>query len=195
VGFRNSSGTFSVSGSGYYGRARVTDPAFGGGATTIQTQDRWFADGVVNWKPSEKVLVGAEALYGNQKFSSQTGLTGRDQWWGVAGYGKIQITDKVSIAGRGEYLRDSDGYLFDNVHASFDPSRSTLGAPNAHVEVWEFTGTLNFDVWKNMLLRFEGRYDQATTHGVGPAKGTTGPAPFAPHNDQITISVDAVYSF
>lgn len=114
-----------------------------------------------------------------------------DQWWGVAGYGKVQVTDQVSLAGRGELLNDKHGFLFDDDHASFDPTYDT-DVSGDRVKVWEVTGTVNFDVWKNMLLRFEARYDQACTHGLHPVDT---PAPFEPKDSQLTFAVDAVYSF
>jgi hypothetical protein len=200
IGARNSSGNFSAGLSGYYGRARVTDPAFPGtvvaGTTKLQTAERWLVDGIANFKPTEKVLIGAEALAGNQRATPQTGFGESNfHWWGMAFYSKVQLSDKVSVAGRAEYLNDSDGYLFDDVHASFDPGHNTLGSSNSRFEVWSLTGTLNFDVWKNMLLRFEARYDQASTHDVGSAKTAVGPNQFHPKNDQLTFAVDAIYSF
>jgi len=191
VGVRNASGTMSLGVSGYYGRARTQDSAFAG--TSIDTGTRWFVDGVANFKPTEKVLLGFEALVGDQEspFGDPNGGTnkrGHDMWWGVAGYVKVQLSDKVSLAGRAEYLNDRRGFLFDDNHASFDPSHNIGTA--SRVEVYSLTGTLGFDVWKNMLLRLEARYDQASESGNGKFE-----APFSTQDDQLTFAVDAVYSF
>ena len=183
VGIRNSSGNFSLGVSGFYGSARTQDPAFPGG-TKLSSSERWFIDAVANFKPTEKVLIGLEALYGDQRLADEN--AGGDQWWGVALYGKVQLTDKVHVAGRAEYLRDQMGVLFDEDRSGFDPFHEIDDKP---VAMWEVTGTLGIDVWKNLLMRFEVRYDQAQD---GPH--VTDPA-FHPKQDQLTLSADAVYSF
>jgi len=195
LGVKNSSGTVSAGVSTYYGEARTQDPAYVGGYH-LATGQRWFVDGVANWKPTEKVLLGLEALAGNQRLSEDAaaptpGKILDDAWWGLAGYGKVQVSDKVSVAARAEYLHDGYGFLFADDHASFDPSYGT-DISEKRVEVWELTGTINFEMWKNMLLRFEARYDQATTRGLASSATAY---PFEPKDDQLTFAVDAVYSF
>jgi len=194
VGIKNSSGTFSLGLSGFYGRARAGDPAFEEGANNVaslNTNERWFLDAVLNVKPTEKLLLGLEALVGNQENpDGEYSGTGHDQWWGVASYIKAQVSDKVSVAGRAEYLNDRWGHLFSDDHASFDPIHDTDGA--SRIEVVSLTGTVNLDVWKNMLLRLEVRYDMAST-GSG-AKWDDVP-PYRTQNDQLTFAADAVYSF
>jgi hypothetical protein len=200
MGWRNPSGTASVAFSAYYGRARTADPGFAEGAVQPVASARLFFDGVANWKPQEKVLVGAEALWGSQDEPNGVG-SAHDQWWGVAGYVKVQLTDKVSVAGRAEYLNDNHGFLFADDHASFDPIHDTddpnVGSTNPpRVQVFSLTGTVNFDVWRNMLLRAEVRWDQASSGADGAAaNGDIRVRPFRPGNDQLTFAVDAVYSF
>lgn len=184
IGWRNAAGTTSLAVSGYYGQARYVDSAYESGVT--QSGERWFVDLVANFKPQEKVLIGFEALAGNQEGNDTP--DDRATWWGVAGYLKFQLTEKVSIAGRAEYLHDADGFLIDDDHGSFD---STHEDADSEVEMWSLTGTVNFDVWRNMLLRFEVRYDQATTSKLSPADNP----PYDPSNSQLTFAVDAVYSF
>jgi hypothetical protein len=184
VGWRNSSGTASLGVSGYYGQARFLDDAYETGVT--QSGERWFVDGVATFKPTEKVLIGMEALIGNQEGNDT--LTQHNQWWGVAGYVKLQVNEKVHLAGRAEYLNDTNGYLIDDDHGTFDATHEDA---SSRFEVWSLTGTIGFDVWKNMLLRLECRYDQATTSHLGPSDNP----PFDPSNDQLTFAVDAIYSF
>jgi hypothetical protein len=194
LGIKNSSGTFSLGVSGFYGRARAGDPAFeegGNSVASLNSAPRWFFDGVANFKPTEKVLLGLEALVGNQTHpDGKNSGTGNDQWWGIAGYGKVQVSDKVSLAGRAEYLNDRWGFLFSDDHASFDPIHDT--DEGTRIQVFSLTGTINIDVWKNMLLRLETRYDQAST---GSGSGWSDVPPFRTKNDQLTFAVDAVYSF
>lgn len=190
VGFRNSSGNFATGVSGFYGRARTQDGAFAGAG--IDASERWHIDIVSNFKPTEQMLVGLNFLVGDQDESFGESDTAHDMYWGIAGYLRFQLNEKVSLAGRAEYLNDRNGFLFDDNHASFDPNHDTdrAGGKGSRIEVWSLTTTVTFDVWKNMLLRVEGRYDQASETGNGKYN-----APFSPKNDQLTFSVDAVYSF
>jgi len=185
VGWRNPSGTASLGVSGYYGQTRFVDSAYD--SATTMSGPRWFVDAVANIKPTEKVLLGVEALIGDQE-GNDTKLDAHNTWWGVAGYVKVQVSDKVSLAGRAEYLHDSNGYLFDDSHGTFDSIHEDNDSP---IKVYSLTGTVNFDVWKNMLLRLECRYDQATTSKLSGADNP----PFDPENGQVTFAVDAVYSF
>jgi len=184
LGWRNPSGTASAGVSGYYGQARFVDNAYESAVT--HSGERWFVDFVANVKPTEKVLIGFEALIGDQEGNDK--LTDHDQWWGVAGYAKLQLTDTVHIAGRAEYLYDRNGFLYDDDHGTFDPTHEDADTP---IEVWELTGTLGIEVWKNLLVRFEVRYDQATTSKISSGDNP----PFDPSNDQLTLSADAVFSF
>ena len=182
VGFRNSSGNFSLGVSGFYGSARSQDPAFAG--VKLSSSERGFIDVVVNFKPTEKVLLGMEALFGEQSKADEN--FGQEKYWGIAGYAKVQLSDKVHVAGRAEYLTSNRGVLFDDDRAGFDPNHEVDDSP---VAIWEATATLGIDVWKNLLMRFEVRFDQAQDKPKN-----TDPI-FHPLHDQLTFSADAVYSF
>jgi hypothetical protein len=71
-------------------------------------------------------------------------------------YATYQLTEKMSINGRGEYFGQSKGI-------------AGVGAPN---KVIEFTATLQYDLWKNVLSRIEARWDHDA--GGTPAGGAYG---------------------
>ena len=76
-------------------------------------------------------------------------------------YASYQLTEKLSLHARGEYAStDTSGVL---TPASADAN----GA-----KVVEFTGTLQYDLWKNVLSRLEFRWDHAAD-GSSPFGGAS----------------------
>ena len=65
--------------------------------------------------------------------------------WVVGAYVSYQATEKLSFHGRGEYVRDEAYYFSD---------KSKLG-------MYEFTATIQYDLWKNVLSRVEFRWDHS----------------------------------
>jgi hypothetical protein len=79
----------------------------------------------------------------------------------ISGYATYQLTEKMSINGRAEY-------------AAFSKASALLldatGAPVAQ-RMFSVTGTLQYDLWKNVLSRIEARWDHSLD---GAAFGGTG---------------------
>src|ERR1039458_2755838 len=75
----------------------------------------------------------------------------------VAGYLSYQATEKLSFHARGEYFKDKRGVLFQDI--------SSLAVPPAGVaneaEVLALTGTIQYDLWKNVISRLEVRWDHS----------------------------------
>ena len=116
----------------------------------------------------------------------------------VALYASYQATEKLSIHGRGEYFWEK---------SDFGP----ISGPN---EVLAFTGTLQYDLWKNVLSRLEFRWDHqagdntlASTVGTGATIGSgwyggspngaggVVPGATAGRHDSFTLVANAVYKF
>jgi hypothetical protein len=75
------------------------------------------------------------------------GVEGADTW--VAGiYGSYQATEKMSLHLRGEY-------------GTADASSGPLFVP-VDTDFWELTGTLQYNLWNNVVSRLEMRYDNAS---------------------------------
>lgn len=77
--------------------------------------------------------------------------------WALGVYASYQATEKLSLHLRGEYLEDrADFFAFTaeenggNGDAFFNPRG---------FKVWELTGTIQYDLWKNVLTRLEARWD------------------------------------
>jgi len=69
-----------------------------------------------------------------------------DNAWAVAGYASYQATEKLSLHARGEYFEDKTG---------------DFGVPG---KVVALTGTIQYDLWQNVITRAEVRWDHAAGH-------------------------------
>ena len=113
--------------------------------------------------PVAGLKVGAAVDY---RESNGGALLG-DVW--VAGlYASYQATEKLSIHGRAEY-----GQL-DN-------------APGGEAEGYELTGTVQYDLWENVISRLELRYDHSTDLAVfGRGAGA---------NSATMVAANLIYKF
>jgi hypothetical protein len=84
----------------------------------------------------------------------------RGQTWTLGGYASFQATEKLSLHGRLEFLKDSAGFFQDG-----------LGNPTVPQRAMDLTGTIQYDLWKNVLSRLELRWDHSLT-GAGVWGGT-----------------------
>jgi len=90
--------------------------------------------------------------------------------WCVGGYLGFHATEKLSFYGRAEYLRDrGDQKLFGFREDVDDPATFVATAPD---KVLELTGTVQYDLWKNVMTRLEVRWDHSLS-GSGVWGGTT----------------------
>lgn len=100
-----------------------------------------FGDLVISHQLTEKVKLAINADYTDAKgFDGTTG----GHWSGIAGYVKAQLTDKFAGAVRYEAFSDPDG-----LRSGFQARYNSL------------TGTLDYAMSKDSLLRFEVRYDKS----------------------------------
>lgn len=82
--------------------------------------------------------------------------------WSAATYASFQATEKLSFHARGEYLKDrGDQSLFSISDVGTGAFVRTMPE-----ETLSLTGTIQYDLWKNVLSRLEVRWD----HGLsGPS--------------------------
>ena len=95
-----------------------------------------------------------------------------------AGYASYQATDKMSLHGRIEYLDGDHGVLI----SSFDGAGAA-----ADDEMLSLTGTVQYDLWENVLTRAEVRWDSQVGDGEGLYDDGG--------DDALTFTLNAVYSF
>jgi hypothetical protein len=88
----------------------------------------------------------------------------------VAGYASYQLTGDLSLHGRAEYAS-----LSRNLATAGQLTGSGLGVPS---KVFSLTGTVQYDLWKNVISRLEFRWDHAADGR--PDFGGTSAAPITP---------------
>ena len=93
----------------------------------------------------------------------------------LAGYISYQATDKMSLNGRVEYLDGDEGVLFN----------ATSNGVAVDSEMLSLTGTVQYDLWENVLTRAEVRWD-SQEDGEGLYGGD---------DDIITFTLNAIYNF
>ena len=94
-----------------------------------------------------------------------------------AGYASYQATDKMSLHGRFEYLNGDPGVLFNAV----DSAGAAVDS-----EMFSLTGTVQYDLWENVLTRAEVRWD-SQEDGEGLYDDGS--------DDNLTFTLNAIYSF
>jgi hypothetical protein len=103
--------------------------------------------------------------------------------WAVGGYASYQATEKLSLHLRGEYLRDrgEQKFFVDSVGPT-NPDK-TLG----------ITGTIQYDLWKNVISRLEVRWDHSLS-GVG-IWGGTDPESLGTLKNEVMMLANITYKF
>jgi hypothetical protein len=103
------------------------------------SQSSWYV-GTTMATPITNLRLGAAFDYLDQNI-------GGGDTWAVAGYASFQATEKMSFHARGEYLRDRGAQ-------KFFPA-------NYPDKVLALTGTVQYDLWRNLISRVELRWDHA----------------------------------
>jgi len=144
-------------------------------------QTSWYVGGTLN-TPLKGLKVGAAYDYAG--VSSQP-LSQSSYANAVAVYASYQATEKLSLHARGEYASS------DALTSAGTP---LLGASR----VFATTGTVQYNLWKNVLSRIEFRWDHAAdgseAYGGTPVAGSTAPVPGTKKNSYILLA-NITYKF
>ena len=143
---------------GMYGPERTND----------DSDPRKLLDLVTIWKMTDRVVLGANADYGEERGAVQPGQTAT--WSGVAGYVRTALGGPFSVALRGEYFADSDG------------ARTGLAQ-----YLVEGTLTPEVRVSPRLLMRSDIRVDHSNRDAFEKASGHV--------TSQPTILFEAIYAF
>ena len=144
----------------------------GGGAD----QTSWYVGATVN-TPVKGLKLGAAYDYAG---ISDQSLSPASYANATALYVSYQATEKLTLIGRGEYASS------DALTAAGSP---ILGAS----KVFAVTGTVQYDLWKNVLSRVEFRWDHAASGDAAYGGEDAGDAP-SKKNSYILLA-NVVYKF
>jgi len=128
--------------------------------------------------PNSNLKLGASFDYLTDYQHPGFGGTGNP--WALAGYVNLQATPKLSLNGRMEWAKN---YL--STVAGFAGQASEQSAI-------AFTGTIQYDLWANVLTRLEFRWDHASSHIYGGnLNGSSAPG----DENAIMFALQAIYRF
>ena len=203
-GPKTSIGDFSSYVAGLY-----SDDETSGAATNLnRAKTTEFNIGGIWDKPFEvkELALGIDYLgRGSQNSTAATAATvvntlGSVSAGALSGYGKWKWTDKYTTSARvgwTDYGNVSGaGGQFGAAGSTLSPLVLQTGATrNGVEEVFSFTLTQAFNVWKDTLVRLEWRRDWTPNSKAGFGATVAGAARDDIRQDQDTIAVNLVYSF
>ncbi|EEF57763.1 outer membrane beta-barrel protein [Pedosphaera parvula] len=114
-------------------------------------QTSFYAGSTLN-TPIQALKLGAAYDYAG--VSKQPGVPNSGYANAASFYATYQVTEKMSLNGRAEWFTQSK-------------SQAVTGLPS---KVFALTGTLQYDLWKNVISRLEARWDHQAD-GTGRAYG------------------------
>ncbi|HXJ58511.1 MAG TPA: outer membrane beta-barrel protein [Verrucomicrobiae bacterium] len=150
----------------------------GNNENTDWNQVTYYAGITLN-TPVKAIKVGSSYAY----LGTTSSGAGADNYANaLAGYVSFQASEKLSLHGRAEYVwTDTD--LFGTV-----PVGGNAGGNN---EIFALTGTIQYDLWKNVISRLEIRWDHLAGDGdmVGYGSGTSN------KRNGVLIAANVIYQF
>jgi hypothetical protein len=110
--------------------------------------------------------------------------------YALAGYGSYKLTDKLTLNGRAEY---AEGNVL-GLSTAAAPSGPLAGLPSdpSFHEVFALTGTLQYDLWANVISRLELRWDHACDGG-SPFGGTV--SGVGAKKNEVLLAANVIYKF
>lgn len=139
--------------------------------------------------PIKQLKVGTSYDYVHAHNNS-FGPTGYAQ--ALALYASVQATEKLSLHLRGEWADLTDGWA---TGGKFNTGVGSVGGLPS--EVIALTGTIQYDLWANVLSRLEVRWDHAIS-GSGPFGGSVGGTGIphgADEKNSVLLAANLIYKF
>jgi hypothetical protein len=107
--------------------------------------------------------------------------------FGIGAGGRMAVSDRMGVSLRGEYLKDKDG---NNAPALF------LISPAGHgCEIYELTGTVDYTLVENLVVRGEARWDQVRYRTFGFFSDEFPQTDTRDRKWQVTLGAQVVYNF
>src|SRR6266496_291785 len=148
-------------------------------------QTSWYVGTTLN-TPVKNWKVGASFDYLGTTGEFGAGHVYANAW---ALYSSFQATEKLSFHLRGEYASTDTSLL-----------GSAANLPGGNSEVFALTGTLQYDLWKNVLSRLEIRWDHLAGDNAMTGYGTaidpdTGDRIAGHKRNNVLIAANIIYKF
>jgi len=136
---------------------------------------RYGAEVLVNQKIGSKASIWVQGDYGKEQANAALPDATVDATWkGVGGWLAYDLTPKLNLALRGDYIDDPNGARTAGPFG--------LTGPFAH-KLWSGTATFNVKTWSNVLVRPEVRYDHSNL------------TPFNGKSSQATVALSLAYLY
>jgi hypothetical protein len=160
------------------------------------TQTSWYAGLTMN-TPVKDLKVGASYSYlGTSDFGAGDDNYGNA--WAL--YTSVQATEKLSLHLRGEYVHTDTTLVGGFVDNDLLTPGVQIGDGNS--EVFALTGTIQYDLWKNVISRVEIRWDhQAGDGDMFPYGGDAvfggggGGGDLGTKRNNVLIAANLIYQF
>jgi Putative beta-barrel porin-2, OmpL-like. bbp2 len=156
---------------GYVGNEK---PAVAG---TTPSGDRYGGEVLLTQKAGTKTTLVLQGDYGEEHDAIGPGA--KATWWGASLWATYDVSPVLTVALRGDYVDDKNGFRTSGVLGYPANSRNKFGSG---------TLTLNIKRWPSALIRPELRYDRSN---LAPFQDSDGGL----HQDQFTVALGASYLF
>ena len=158
-------------------------------------------DLVINWNPNENFSGWINFDYKWVAHDFTTAPNNGDAW-GIAVAGRYALNDRLGLALRGEYVADGPD---DNALLGISDAGNNGNAGPNH-RVWALTGTVDYELTDNLVMKVEARYDRVSCYDAasacdvfisdeGATTGIEGNDAAYDRNDQWLGGVELTYSF
>ena len=128
----------------------------GGFAGGTEDQHNYYAGATIN-TPVTGLKTGIAFDYVDHRGGRSgvnTDYDYRDDAWTLGLYASYQATEKLSVHGRAEYGDNKYSFRYPGYYTD-----------RGHERIVSLTGTVQYDLWKNVITRIEARWDQMQTKG------------------------------
>jgi hypothetical protein len=119
-----------------------------------------YSDSITSWYAGATIATPVTGLRLGAALDILDAHDISGETWSVGGYASYQATEKLSLHARAEYLRDRGNQKFFSAYSVEDD----LWLPTMPDETLSLTGTVQYDLWKNVISRLEVRWDHAASH-------------------------------
>jgi len=167
-----------------------------GGDNTFTNGDKsglW--DTVLTWDPTENLSTWLNFDWawtnGGGKYS---GDREDAHAWGIATAARYAVTERMGVSARYEFVKDHKAYLgFQSPSDFFDPGGFFDGGDPKTSRIHTITGTVDYALTSNLMLRGEVRYDTMTKRNSIDNEFFDNGNDYRP--DQVTAGAEIVYEF